>query len=737
MSEILKEVANLDRTEVVPPHEGDLILPADPLFTRLLTNAHRPKPRVVIRDVNTNVEKTAADLLSDVLNFRRVLKTALSKEVIEEIRRGREVIVSILAPGGYEFAVGILAVLALGAVASPFSPVMPVKEAAYYVNKARSVAVVVGSGSLKLGEDLEAEICSTTNSLFTAVPIQRYTEGVKVSPESIKISSNKYVDPNAAGFVIFTSGTTGPPKAVVLRRAAITDGALSFAQQIGLTEDDTSLHLLPVHHATGLWVGFFPWIQTGACLEFKSGSFNPEWTWNRFRRGGITLFSGVPTIWMRLMQYWHEHIVKLPSSEIEAYRTGINKIRVCMCGTSALPQPIDHFWAKLRNGRRIVLRYGCTETGVVFNMPFENNAHVPDGSVGEAMLGVDVKLSGGDEGEVLLKSSQMFSKYLYDPVATRKAHDEQGWYKTGDIARREGRYYFITGRDNVDILKSGGYKISALDIERELMSLPYIGEAMVVGVPDDEFGQRVAAVVTLRKDEAAQTFYREHNRDSTKVHIDDLRADARSRLAGYKLPTLLRIHQGEIPKSATGKVQKKILGPALFPPGKYADDPAVQIWTSRGRRYNSGSNHNSYSAAGNAGYTPIQPPGPNALSPEEQRAEREALDSITRWASDQIVEIFPHAQHSLSLGLAQTAANGGTGGSAADSISREMYLGRALRLHSDQRRKVKVWRRRKALTDVFPQYRSGQPIPPLPPQRDLPQTWTRRTILFGYASRQA
>ncbi|KAI9875446.1 MAG: hypothetical protein M1823_007476, partial [Watsoniomyces obsoletus] len=125
--------------------------------------------------------------------------------------------------------------------------------------------------------------------------------------------------------------------------------------------------------------------------------------------------------------------------------------------------------------------------------------------------------------------------------------------------RREGKYYFITGRASVDIIKSGGYKISALDIERELLSLPYVGEAMVVGVPDAEFGQRVAAVVTLRSDEMAQKFYREHDRNPERLDIDDLRADARSRLAGYKLPTLLRILNGEIPKSPTGKVVKKQL----------------------------------------------------------------------------------------------------------------------------------------------------------------------------------
>lgn len=225
-------------------------------------------------------------------------------------------------------------------------------------------------------------------------------------------------------------------------------------------------------------------------------------------------------------------------------------------------------------------RYGSSEAGVVFNMPFEDASEVPDGSVGEVSLGLDVKLADGDEGEVLIKSPIMFSKYLYDPDATRNAHNEEGYFKTGDIARREGRYYFITGRASVDIIKSGGYKISALDIERELLSLPYISEAMVVGIPDDEFGQRVAAVVTLRSDEIAQKFYREHRRDPTKLHIDDLRSDARSRLAGYKLPTLLRVSKEEIPKSPTGKVVKKTLGPQYFPTGKYVDDPAVQMWRS-------------------------------------------------------------------------------------------------------------------------------------------------------------
>ena len=573
------EVAAMtSRHDIVPSHVGDNILPANPLFNRLLALAHRPKQETVIRDVNAGIEKTAADLLSDVLNLRQTLRSSFSQTTNDDIQNGKETYISILAPGGYEFAVGILAVFALGAAASPFSPLQPVNEATYYINKARSVAVLVASSAIELADALAEEIQKTTNPSFISVPISSYIQGDPIHPTQIILSSNRWVDPNAAGVIIFTSGTTGPPKAAVLPLAAITDGALSWAQQLGLTSADTSLHLLPVHHATGIWVGFFPMIQVGACIEFRSGSFSPQWTWDRLRRGGITVFSGVPTVYMRMMRYWQETIAKLPQGDREGYKWGINNVRLCICGTSALPQPIDEFWTALRNGRRIVQRYGSTEQGVVFNMPFEDNSTIPDGSVGEATMGVDVRLSEGDEGEVFVKSPQMFSKYLHDPEATREAHNAEGYFKSGDMARREGKHYFITGRASVDIIKSGGYKISALDIERELLSLPYIAEAMVVGVPDDEFGQRVAAVVTLRNDEIAQKFYRENGRSPDALDIDDLRTDARSRLAGYKLPTLLRVLRQEIPKSGTGKVVKKILGPQYFPLGTYTNDPEVQMW---------------------------------------------------------------------------------------------------------------------------------------------------------------
>ena len=571
--------APFDRTDFVPSHSADNILPADPLFTRLLTLAHRPNPRPAIRDVNAGLERTAAQLLSDVLILRRVLRDSLTAQTVDDLQSGREVYVSILAPGGYEFVVGVLAIMALGAAASPFSSAQPVNEACYYVNKARSVAVVTATPAFELGKALTKEIRGTTNKDFVCVPINAIGKVVPVPLDTIKISSNRYHDPNAPGVVIFTSGTTGPPKAAVLRRAAMIDGSMTFAQQIGLQEGDTLLHLLPVHHATGIWVSFFPFIQTGACIEFKSGSFDPEWTWNRWRKGGLTHFTGVPTIYMRMMRYYLERASKLPPSEKKSFKDAAAAFKACLCGTSALPKPINDFWTGMI-GRRIVQRYGSTELGVTFNMSTDPTEDIPDGSTGELTYGVDVKLSEGDEGEVLVKSCNMFSKYLHDPEATANAHDADGYFKSGDVARREGKYYFIVGRASVDIIKSGGYKISALDIERELLALPYIGEALVVGVPDLEFGQRVGAVVSLRNDEVAQDFYRENKRDPKNLTLDDLRADVRTRLAGYKLPTLMRIIEGELPKSGTGKVVKKTLGPQYFPTD-YVEDKEVQVWRNK------------------------------------------------------------------------------------------------------------------------------------------------------------
>ena len=304
--------------------------------------------------------------------------------------------------------------------------------------------------SSELGLSLAAHVVESTDASFRSMSIKPYIWGAQcMAPGEFQVSSDDYLDINASGLVIFTSGTTGPPKGAVKRRGFFHDVAMTFGDQHGLQEADVVLHVLPVHHATGITVTLVPFLYIGGCIEFRSGGFDPEWTWERIRQGGLTYFSGVPTIYMRLMQHYEHHLIHLPGIVQNEYVSGVREIRAMLCGTSALPRPLQQKWIKLRDGRSICTRYGGTEFGNGFTVtPWSTG--VPDGSVGEKAPGVDLKLSNGDEGEILMRSPIMFSKYLFDPEATAKAHDEDGYFKTGDIARREGKHYFILGRASID-----------------------------------------------------------------------------------------------------------------------------------------------------------------------------------------------------------------------------------------------------------------------------------------------
>jgi acyl-CoA synthetase (AMP-forming)/AMP-acid ligase II len=388
------------------------------------------------------------------------------------------------------------------------------------------------------------------------------------------MTSDPPLDDRAPGLIIFTSGTTGRPKGVVHRRSYTHETALAIGDGYDVDHNDVLLHLLPVHHTTGLGTSFFPFLCAGACIEFRgAGSFDAAWVWNRWLQGGLTVLSAVPTIFMRLKWHFEREISKLPVNQQLPYVAAAQQFRAFMCGSSALQDNVQEFWTQMRQGTPILTRYGATEFPGCLKVP-ANMDHklLPRGCVGMPVPGLSIKLSEGDEGELLVKSPYMFSKYLHDPEATLNAHDSEGWFKTGDIARRDGRFYSIIGRASVDIIKSGGYKISALDIERECLSLPYVAEAMVAGVEDEEFGQLVGALIAVKSSAKGQ--------GNAGLTLDQLRSDLRAKLANYKLPTVLRVVEGELPKGGTGKVQKKVLGPQFFPPG-YEGIPEVQVWKSR------------------------------------------------------------------------------------------------------------------------------------------------------------
>jgi malonyl-CoA/methylmalonyl-CoA synthetase len=381
---------------------------SQPLFSRLLRFASRTPARIAIDDVRSKQQRTHLELLSDVLALRETILNTLDPATIEALERREEVYLAIVAGGGYEYTVAMLAVLALGAAAVPITPALPVEEAAYFVEKSRAALVLVSSFDLEKCCRLEKRIASSSNEHFRGVPIGPCTLTPTLDSTDILISSDRSLEENAPGVVIFTSGTTGPPKGAVMRRSFVFDCALSVADHYRIREDDVMLHVLPVHHATGVGINFFPFLISGSRIEFRSGGFDEVWMWERWKQGAVnarqrlTFFSGVPTIYMRMRRHYQRKLAKLPSKEIAKYIAGARQFRACLCGTSALPQPLNEFWTTLMQ-KKIIQRYGATEFGAVLKVRLDDKK-APEGSVGELVNGVDLKLSEGEEGEVLVKS---------------------------------------------------------------------------------------------------------------------------------------------------------------------------------------------------------------------------------------------------------------------------------------------------------------------------------------------
>jgi malonyl-CoA/methylmalonyl-CoA synthetase len=288
---------------------------------------------------------------------------------------------------------------------------LPVEEASYFVKASQQVMILHSTAAKSLGTALVGFMNQERESPIDAIEIGQHLSKSPLRPEDLIMSSDGFSNENAPGLVIFTSGTTGPPKGAVWSRGTVREAAKIFMDTNSITSNDVVLHVLPVHHATGITITLTPFLMAGACIEFRSGSFNAEWMWNRWKQGGLTFFSAVPTIYMRLMRFFVRHIQPLPKETVAEFVRGANQFSGMFCGTSALPAPVQEFWTIMRNGKPMLTRYGGTEFGSVLAVGI-NDKGVPVGSVGRPMAGMEIKLSNGDEGEILTKSPVMFSKLV-------------------------------------------------------------------------------------------------------------------------------------------------------------------------------------------------------------------------------------------------------------------------------------------------------------------------------------
>jgi malonyl-CoA/methylmalonyl-CoA synthetase len=270
-------------------------------------------------------------------------------------------------------------------------------------------------------------------------------------------------------------------------------------------------------------------LWSGAVLEMHS-TFDAEATWDRLASGQLTVFTAVPTIYYRLIQSWESAD---PQTRTERSR-GCRALRLMMSGSAALPLTVLDKWKQI-TGHVLLERYGMTEVGMALSNPLSGERR--PGSVGRPLPGVSARLV---DGELQLKGPGVFSEYWRRPDSTREAFTD-GWFRTGDVAVFEHGAYRLLGRSNVDIIKSGGLKISALEIEEVLRTHPAIAECAVVGVEDPEWGQRVCCAVELRA--------------GSRLELTGLREWARTRLAAQKIPKDL-ICVRQLPRNSMGKVVK-------------------------------------------------------------------------------------------------------------------------------------------------------------------------------------
>jgi malonyl-CoA/methylmalonyl-CoA synthetase len=348
------------------------------------------------------------------------------------------------------------------------------------------------------------------------------------------------IDRSRGALILYTSGTTSRPKGVVTTHRNLEAQMDTLVRAWGWTADDRILHVLPLNHVHGIVnvLGCAMW--TGAVCEFLS-PFEPTAVWNRIGRGGVTLFMAVPTIYARLLAAWDAADERVRARWSEAARG----LRLMVSGSASLPVSLLERWRAV-TGHVLLERYGMTETGMVLSNSLSGERR--PGSVGQPLPGVEVRLADergdavppGTPGEIEVRSESVFREYWARPDATREAF-RNGWFRTGDVAVVEAGAYRILGRQSMDIIKTGGYKVSALEIEDVLRQHPDVRDCAVVGIPDDEWGERVAAAIVSRSAEGPA--------------LEDLRHWAGERVAKYKLPTLVRLVD-DLPRNAMGKVVK-------------------------------------------------------------------------------------------------------------------------------------------------------------------------------------
>lgn len=435
--------------------------------------------------------------------------------------------IAFMVTPGFDYVAILWGIWRAGAVAVPIGLGYPAPEIDYIL------------------ADTQAELVISDDSHVTplfSVASRRKCRSLNVKEIRSRVQGNlPDVGLDQPALILYTSGTTSKPKGVVTSHRNITEQIKSLVSAWEWSQEDKILNVLPLHHVHGIINIVCCALWSGASCQFLPG-FDVTETFRTISQGHLTLFMAVPTIYSKLIAAWEQESGKGQARFTEA----CSKMRLMVSGSAALPVQVLEKWRSI-TGHTLLERYGMTEIGMALSNPLHGDRK--PGMVGFPLPGVTVQLSDdqgreiqddGISGEIWIKGQTVFQEYWQRPEATRAAFQD-GWFRTGDIAVIEDGYYRILGRDSIDIIKSGGFKVSALEIEEVLRGHPSIAECSVVGIPDPEWGERVALVAVLQPGQS--------------LELNVLRGWARTYLSKAKIPTRLEVVK-ELPRNAMGKVVK-------------------------------------------------------------------------------------------------------------------------------------------------------------------------------------
>ncbi|MER6265310.1 acyl-CoA synthetase [Streptomyces sp900105245] len=432
--------------------------------------------------------------------------------------------VAVWATPELETAVAVTGALLAGAAAVPLNPKSGEKELAHILADSAPALVLAAPGA-------------ALPPVFAGLP------RLDVDASAAGPLPEEHAADGDPALVVYTSGTTGPPKGAVLPRRALATTLDALADAWQWTGDDVLVHGLPLFHVHGLVLGVLGPLRRGGSVRHL-GRFGPEAVTRELNDGATMLF-GVPTMYHRLAE-------ALPDDP--ALAAALGRARLLVSGSAALPVH-DHERILAATGRRVIERYGMTET--LMNTSVRADGEARAGTVGVPLPGVELRLveedgtelaarDGESVGEIQVRGANLFTEYLNRPDATAAAFTEDGWFRTGDMAVRErDGYVRIVGRKATDLIKSGGYKIGAGEIENALLEHPGVREAAVTGEPDVDLGERIVAWIVPADPGAPPT-------------TEELADHVARRLAPHKRPRVVRLLDA-LPRNDMGKIMKRAL----------------------------------------------------------------------------------------------------------------------------------------------------------------------------------